>query len=176
MTSAYLYSGSDPTARDDLFTTVEDVTRDTWQGVVRAATKVVELLFHGGVGSDVALPIASVATDDVPLNADPILERIWTVDADGITPNARSRNVATELADLWARHDLEVDRVVADPEGGIALYAFAGARYVRLAAMNDGTRVALCADPKAADHRAWRVNEANVLESIRRARAFLAGE
>jgi len=92
--------------------------------------------------------------------------RVWAVRAAGAVPPTQDAMLtATSILDAMAAHGLVPDRIVADPDGGIAIYAFqrsqdeSPTRYGRVLATNESEVIAACVAPRepATADAVWEV-------------------
>jgi hypothetical protein len=187
MSIEYLFSGADPTARDALLTVRPPGvrTRDLGAFARTAMTVTFALASICSVQSSAfAYPgHVEVGSEIAPVIVDETGQRVLDVRSDGEQPSVESRRIATELVDRLRAEDLEPDRVLADPEGGVALYVFgesqlsdgSHSRYARIVATNSGEVAVLCADREGGSPLVWDVKRGDRVAAVKRVHAFLRG-
>lgn len=189
MSTDFLFSGADPMARDAVLQPNPGAGRVPQPAgasrVAQTAGTVVLVLAIVCSFQGVALAFPDVESGrgaELDLAAeDWAWSQIRIVDTDGEHPNEVSRRAALDLLQQLRAQGLEPDRVVADPDGGVALYMFAERmlgdgshpRYARIAAMNDGEVVASLADRERDTHEAWDVTASQRSRAIRRIEEFV---
>jgi hypothetical protein len=187
----YMFSGADASGRDDLIPrrSRQPAPRENGFLTRTAATVTLALASICSVPGD-ALAFSGrvdvAETTQVPLDErmiddDPTMERVWSVTSEGEQPSEESRSTATTIVDLLRDQTLEPDRVLADPEGGVALYVFgegmhpggAHARYARIVATNAGEVGVLLVNRGGGEPSSWDVHERDRASTIQRVRDFL---
>jgi hypothetical protein len=134
--------------------------------VVRTAAHALSFVTIVGIATTWAAPAhdhTGEANPIVELDDDALLARIWAVDSDGVSPTTKSRERAAEILEALRSNHIEPERVLADPDGGIALYVFgteqmpsgARSRYARIGVTNDGEVLVLCADRATGTNDVW---------------------
>jgi hypothetical protein len=159
----------------NLFTTASPTAALPWStpsavarelvGAVGTATAAVA--FAAVVAAMTSFPIVPRVGAEIDavinLDSDPLVESVWRVESDGARIEEAARHAATEALVALREVGLTPERVLADPDGGVALYVFgdetieggARARYVRVAASNDETLTVLCVDRETSERTAW---------------------
>jgi hypothetical protein len=192
MTSRYMFCGADPTERDDLLSEATKpvaeearANRPPEGAAMRTAASFALVLAIVCTPASAAVGIRAPerpAVIDLGLHDDdPLAQIVRTVTSDAEAPNDASRATAQLLLDHLRGEGINPERAVADPEGGVALYVFgdevlpggARARYARLAAMNDGSIVAVCADRREDRQDGWLVTRGGVDAAVARIRKWV---
>jgi hypothetical protein len=119
--------------------------------------------------------------DQAPITIDRTMDAIARLRSDGEQPTEESRATAATLVGLLRQQQLEPSRVLADSEGGVALYVFGDhilpggshSRYARIVATNAGEVAVLCADRRdPANVKAWDVQGSEERAMVR-VRSFI---
>jgi hypothetical protein len=123
-------------------------------------------------------PKPEVAKADMPIDvSDTLLERVWKVRSDNIQPNVTARRMAVYILAKMEDAQVTPDRIVADPDGGVALYVFGRDSrddcYGRILAANEGDITALCADYREPLHHAWQVDAENIPDAVIKIHSFI---
>lgn len=179
-----LFSGADISGRDDLFTrsiaTVLDKAKDT----LASAVTVFAIAAVSFTATSVTLAKSTAAVKEVPLEIrDDALERVRSVVSDGTQPNEAARTQAATVIDTLRHHGLDAHRIVADPDGGVAVYVFGGARlqsgarprYARFLSTNEGDVIAMCVDGGTGEQSIWETDVEALEPSMSRVRSFVLG-
>jgi hypothetical protein len=175
----------------NLFTTASPTASLPWSapsavarelvGAVRTATAAVA--FAAVVAGVTSFPIVSRVGAEIDavinLDSDPLVDAIWRVEPERAPIEDTARHAATEAVVALREVGLLPERVLADPDGGVALYVFADrtieggarARYVRVAAANDENLTILCVDRETSERSAWDVSD--LAESLVRVAEFI---
>jgi hypothetical protein len=181
---SYLFSGDDVSGRDLLLTRS---TSRKLEGVLGRTAAAVAITLTAIVISPAEPPLAvgrAAGTTGAEIDvSDTLLERVWKARSDGIQPNTKSREHASAVLDEFRESGIEPDRVVADRDGGVAIYVFgrrevapgAHARHARILAANEGDLIALCVDYEHDTRDAWEAKLGELEPTISRVRAFVAG-
>jgi hypothetical protein len=178
----YLFSGADVSGRDLLLTRTSG---RKLEGVIARAVTAIAISATAFTVSPGSEPVRRAAsTEAVAIDmGDTLLERVWKVRSDGIQPSDKSRRYAATILEELRESGVEPDRVVADPDGGVAIYVFgkreteAGehARHARLLAANEGDVIALCVDYERNSHDAWAAELTDLGPTVRKVHSFVAG-
>jgi len=192
MTMASLFSGTDISGRDELFTRgsppslLDEFFADALDVIERAGGLVVR--------AATVFTIATVALTStaelVPKAAVEFPKETWTL-RDEITagilsassqitqPNEAARNNALVTLKVLRSHNLEPHRVVGDPDGGIALYMFGGnagrSKFARVLATNEGDIIAMCADDAKERLGLWASDQSELDKTAARIESFIVG-
>lgn len=162
----------------NLFTTASPTASLPWSppsavarelvGAVGTAT--VAVAFAAVVAAMTTFPIGSHLGAEIEavinLESDPLVDAVWRVESERAPIEDGARHAATEALVALREVGLVAERVLADPDGGVALYVFgdraieggARARYVRVAAANDESLTILCVDRETSERSAWDVS------------------
>jgi hypothetical protein len=178
----YLYSGSDPTPRDEVIPRRKVSGRQgfAFDSIARTAASAAFALSSVctvNVGGPFTFRGVHVI-DEAPITIDRTIDAIVHLRSDGEQPTEESRATAAALVGLLRQQDLEPSRVLADSEGGVALYVFGDhvlpggghSRYARIVATNAGEVAVLCADRREPGKvKAWDVHgsEERAMERVR---------
>ncbi len=130
MTTAYLFSGADISGRDALLSRsaapVVDLAKDA---LSRVTTTIFALALVAFTATPGALVRSMGDVGEVPLDIrDDAIHRAETVASDRTQPNRPARAQAIAVIEALRGQGLDPHRVVADPDGGVAVYVFGGAR------------------------------------------------
>jgi len=178
-----LFTTADPTRSASLPWSAPSAIATELVGGVRTATAAVILSLAVATGTLVAEePDISGEVDPIiHLDDDSLVDAIWNVGPERADIEHRARLTATNV--LLAMRDVGIspDRAVADPDGGIALYAFGSEtlpggshrRYARIAVSNEGDVVALCANRESDERQVWDATP-DLRGALERVRAYLA--
>jgi hypothetical protein len=187
-TIEYMFSGADASGKDELIpkrSRREPAPLENGFLARTAATVTLALVSICSVpGTALAFSgrVDVVETARVPIDdEDPTIERVWSVGSEREQPSQESRLTATTIVDLLREQTMEPDRVLADPEGGVALYVFgegthpggAHARYARIVATNAGEVGVLLVNRQGGVPSSWDVQEGDRASTMRRVRDFL---
>jgi hypothetical protein len=181
----YLFSGADPTGRDDLAPrgSVKPGRSGLAGNVVRTARTLTLGAATVFAAQFAVLSFTTPARADVSFRIDDAtLDAVRSARSRGEPPTPESRSTAAELVLMLRRFELEPERVLADPDGGIALYVFGGAaradgsrvRYARVLASNTGEVAILFVDrDRTTSPHALDVGKREREAAITRVREFL---
>lgn len=173
-----LLSGRDISGRDDLLTWAKNAARSTGKALgVTVATFAISFSAFAAT-SFWSSGWQSASTVDTPIDiSDTLLERVWKARSDNIEPNVMARHTATQILTEMQDARVTPDRIVADPDGGVALYVFGRGsrehRHGRILAANEGDIIALCVDYQKQLHDAWQVDPGSVADAVTKIRSFL---
>ncbi|HEY4016727.1 MAG TPA: hypothetical protein VGM06_25500 [Polyangiaceae bacterium] len=192
-----LFSGADISGRDELFSRgsgtslldeifddlVESVGRARDQLVARVATSLTVAAV--ALTSTAELPHEAAAEiPDLTLTLrDESAQRIRAASSQSTQPNELARSNALEALNALRSYDLEPQRIVGDPDGGIALYVFGGkslpnrgrSKFARVLATNEGDIVAMCSDDAAERPRIWADDGSKLGNTASRIQSFISG-
>jgi hypothetical protein len=114
---------------------------------------------------------------------DEIAQGVRSASSDGTQPNEAARSNALTVVQAFRAAAIEPQRVVGDPDGGIAVYIFGGtstgnggqSKFARVLATNEGEIIAMCVDSKTSRPGVWEADTSNLDKSISRIQSFING-
>jgi hypothetical protein len=176
-----LVSGRDISGRDDLLTLTKNAARSIGKALGATVTTIAISFSAFAATSLWSSGGRLAATVDTPIDvSDTLLELVWKVRSDNIQPNVTARHTAMQILAKMEDARVTPDRIVADPDGGVALYVFGRGRddrHGRILAANEGDIIALCVDYQEQLHDAWQVDAESVPDAVSKIRSFiLAGK
>jgi hypothetical protein len=180
MNPGFLFSGSDVSGRDLLYS--RSVGRKLEGVIARTVTAIAITAAAFAVTPTTTIQSAS-STAAVKLDvSDTLLERVWKVRSDGVQPNDKARRYASAVLGAFRDFGFEPDRVVADRDGGIALYVFgrgklaggSSARHARVLAANEGELIAMCVDNERNQHDGWEAELGDLDPTVQKIQSFVA--
>jgi hypothetical protein len=178
----YLYAGADVSGRELL---LGRGSGRKLEGVIGRAVTALSITVAAFIAEPSGPQIRhAVGTDAVQLDvADILLERVWKARSDRIQPTDKARRRASAVLEGFREAGIEPDRVVADPDGGVAVYVFGRrelqpgtqARHARVLAANEGDLIALCVDYEHNTHDVWETDLVELGATVSKMQSFLAG-
>lgn len=175
-----LFSGRDISGRDDLLTWAKHAARSTGKALGTTAATIAISFSAFAATAFWSSTWGAAATVEAPIDlSDTLIERVWKVRSDNVQPNAKARQTAAHVLAEMEDARMPPDRIVADPDGGVALYVFGRAaaddRHGRIFAANEGDVIALCVDYRDQLHDAWQVDPRSITDAVLKIRSFVLG-